>query len=154
MICYLDASAIVKRYVAEPGSSEVVQTIATAEAAGTTMISRVEVVAAFGRAARVGALSEEDADAARKAFHSDWPDFTRLHVTEFMTERAALLAWDYGLRGYDAVQLAAAVTWQEVLGEGVRMMTFDRRLWAAAGTASLTPLPDDLPSLLTSWATT
>ncbi len=153
MICYLDASALVKRYVAEPGSSAVEQAIAAAEAAGTTMISRVEVVAAFGRAARVGALSEEAADAARKAFHSDWPDFTRLHVTEYMTERAALLAWDHGLRGYDAVQLAAAVTWQEVMGEGVRMMTFNRHLWAAAEAANLTPLPDDLPNLLASWTT-
>ncbi|MCP4006296.1 MAG: type II toxin-antitoxin system VapC family toxin, partial [bacterium] len=56
---YLDASALVKRYVAEPGSSAVEQAIAAAEAAGTTMISRVEVVAAFGRALN-GEKDEKD----------------------------------------------------------------------------------------------
>lgn len=149
--CYLDASALVKRYVAEPGSEAVERAIAPAEAVATVMISRVEVTAAFGRAVRVGALSEEDGDSARRAFHGEWSDLTRLHVTEFMTERAALLAWDHGLRGYDAVQLAAAVTWQEVLEEPVRMMTFDRRLWDAAAVTRLIPFPEDLPALLASW---
>ncbi len=78
MICYLDASALVKRYVAELGSDEVEGAIADADAVGTAMISRVEVVAGFARAVRVGALSESDAETARRVFHSDWPDLTRL----------------------------------------------------------------------------
>jgi predicted nucleic acid-binding protein len=151
MICYLDASALVKRYVTEPGSTEVEAAIADAQAVGSVMISRVEVVAAFSRAVRVGILSEDDAERARRIFHRDWPDLTRLHVTEFMTERAALLAWAHGLRGYDAVQLAAAVTWQEVLAEPVSMMSFDRHLWTSASAAGLTPFPEDLPALLASW---
>lgn len=39
MILYLDASAAVKRYVQEPGSSEVQQAIANADAVGTSVIS-------------------------------------------------------------------------------------------------------------------
>ena len=151
MICYLDASALVKVYVAEPGSEDVERVIAEAEALGTAMISRVEVVAALAKAARLGALSQEDAELARRNFHRDWSDLTRLPATEFMLERAALLAWDQGLRGYDAVQLAAAVTWQEVLEEPVRMATFDRQLWTAAGELGLISWPQDLPAILESW---
>jgi hypothetical protein len=35
------------------------------------------------------------------------------------------------LRGYDAVQLASAVTWQESVGAAITLATFDRQLWDA-----------------------
>ena len=50
MILYLDASALVKRYVDEPGSPDVREAIARAEVAGTALISRAEVAAALARA--------------------------------------------------------------------------------------------------------
>ena len=45
--------------------------------------------------------------------------------------RAGALAWDAALRGYDAVQLASALTWQESVGANVLLATFDRQLWSA-----------------------
>lgn len=151
MICYLDASALVKRYVAELGSDEVETMISDAEAVGTVMVTRVEVTAAFAKAARFGALTLEDAEEARKTFHREWSDLVRLYVTEFMMERAALLAWDQGLRAYDAVQLAAAVTWKEAVDEAVAMMSFDQKLWAASAQVGLDAWPPDLPDLIESW---
>jgi predicted nucleic acid-binding protein len=59
LICYLDSSALAKRYVLEPGSEEVKQLISEAQAVGTGWISLVEVVAALTKAVRVGALSTE-----------------------------------------------------------------------------------------------
>lgn len=64
MILYLDASALVKRYVAESGSDIVRDAIATAEVVGTSVISRVETVAALAKAMRVGALTRNEAIAA------------------------------------------------------------------------------------------
>ena len=52
MILYLDASALVKRYVAEPGSVEVNEAISRAEVTGTALISRAEVAAALAKAVR------------------------------------------------------------------------------------------------------
>ena len=46
MIVYLDASVLVKRYVAEPGSKETAKLIAHAEVVATSLISRAEVAAA------------------------------------------------------------------------------------------------------------
>ncbi|MFZ3213915.1 MAG: type II toxin-antitoxin system VapC family toxin [Terriglobales bacterium] len=53
-------------------------------------------------------------------------------VSELLVSWAETLAWDYGLRGYDAIQLASAVTWQQSIGEDVVLATFDRQLWQAA----------------------
>ena len=151
MILYLDASALVKRYVSEPGTDEVLQAIGEAEAAGTATISRAEMAAALAKAARSGALSREEALLAHQTFRQEWPDLIRLPVSEGVLDRAADLAWDQGLRGYDAVQLAAAVSWRDALETPVRFATFDRQLWTAASQVRLAAFPDDLPALLDSW---
>ncbi len=53
-------------------------------------------------------------------------------MTEFVLTRVKGVAWFHGLRGYDATHLAAALFWQEMLGEPVTMATYDRQLWDAA----------------------
>jgi len=51
---------------------------------------------------------------------------------------ADTFAWEHGLRGHDAVHLAAASLWQDAMSErGGTLSTFDRRLWAAAGPVGL-----------------
>lgn len=151
MILYLDASALIKRYVAERGTGEVLRAIGEAEAVGTVTISRAEIAAALAKAARSGGLSREEALLAYQTFRQEWPDLIRLPVSEAALDRAADLAWDQGLRGYDAVQLAAAVSWQEALDSPVRFATFDRQLWTAASRVRLSAFPGDLPALLDSW---
>jgi predicted nucleic acid-binding protein len=151
MILYLDASALVKRYVAEPVSAEVSEAIARAEVAGTALVSRAEVAAALAKAVRVGTLTQGDASACLQVFRNEWPDLVRVQVTEIVVACADILAWEHNLRGYDAVHLAAASLWQEAIGEPVIMATFDRRLWSAADRVGLVPYPADLPALLEAW---
>lgn len=147
MICYLDSSALVKLYLLEPGDVEVRQLIADAVAAGSVVISRAEVVAALGKAVRLGAVTRGDAEAARRFFQVEWQDLSRIEITEFVIERAADLAWAYGLRGYDSVQLAAAVIWQEALGLPLTLATFDAKLWDAAARVGLERFPQDRPAI-------
>jgi predicted nucleic acid-binding protein len=143
VILYLDASALVKRYVAERGSGEVVAAVAAASWAGTAVISRAETAAALAKAVRMGIITQEDATAALTRFQREWPHFIRLQVTEALVARAAALAWSHGLRGYDAVHLAAALTWQDAMGQPVRVATFDRLLWQAARQAGLEVFPEE-----------
>jgi predicted nucleic acid-binding protein len=145
MIPYLDASALVKRYVQEPGSEEVSQLIARARVVGTSAITRVEVTAALARAARVRALPAAEARAALTAFQGEWESLVRVELTEVLLGRAAQAAWERGLRGYDAVHLASALFWQEMLGESVTLVTYDRELWEAAGHAGLGVFPPEKP---------
>jgi len=144
LICYLDSSALVKRYVTEPGSSEIVRAFAEANVVGTVSISRAEVVAGFARAVRRGALAPEDAELARHQFQTEWRHFQRHQITDSLIGRSCDLAWSFGLRGYDSVQLAAAVRWQEELDMPLVLATFDGQLWQAAARVGLEPYPPDL----------
>lgn len=144
MILYLDASAAVKRYVAEQGSAEVRQAIATATVVGIVVIGRVEIVAALATAVRMRALSAMEAETARQVLRAEWPDYVRLRTTEALAARADDLAWQYRVRGYDAVHLAAALLWQDWLEESVTLATFDRQLWQAGRQSGLAMFPTDL----------
>lgn len=146
MIAYFDASALVKRYVAEDRSTETIELSTSAEVVATSLVSHAEVAAAFARAVRGGLISEAEARKAQRTFAGEWANFARLPVTEALVARAGSLAWDHGLRGYDAVQLASAVVWQESVGIDVLMATFDTTLWRAARRAGLTAWPSDLVS--------
>lgn len=145
MILYLDSSALVKRYVVEIGSQEVVEAIAQADITGTVVITRAEVAAALAKAVRMAALTQDEAQTCLERFRRDWPQLVRTRVTEATVARADQLAWQFQLRSYDAVHLAAAVLWQDALGELVTLATFDLKLRQAAAQSGLLTYPTDLP---------
>ncbi len=145
MIVYLDASALVKRYIAEVGSPEVEALIGEAQAIGTAVVSRAEVAAALAKAARIGLVAREAAGKALQAFNTDWEHLVRLQLSEPLVARAASLAWEHGLRGYDSVHLAAALVWSEALGETIAMATYDRELWRGAKASGLSVWPAATP---------
>lgn len=151
MIVYLDASALVKRYVQELGSPEVAHLLSQAETVGTSIISRAETAAALAKACRLNVLTKGEAEQALNRFRQEWPHFIRVQATETVLGRADQVAWEYGLRGFDAVHLAAALLWQEQLNQRVVFATFDRQLWRAASLNHLVSFPDDLPGLLDAW---
>lgn len=144
MILYLDASALVKLYVVERGSVALAQIVTRADTTGTALISRAEVAAALAKAVRVHALEPEEAVAALQAARARWPDLFCLQLTEAVAARADTLAWEYGLRGYDSVHLATALSWQETLGEQVTLATYDHELWRAGKQAGMALWPKDI----------
>jgi uncharacterized protein len=144
VIVYMDASALVKRYVAETGSVDVAAVVDAAELVATAVISRAEVSAALARAARIGLAAREAVESCLTEFEADWSDFLRLDVNEAAVARASALAWSQQLRGYDAVHLACALLWYETLGSPVTLATYDRELWRGAQAAGLIAWPDRL----------
>ena len=144
MNLYLDASALVKHYIAETGSDQVTALIVDAESVGMAIISRAEVAATFAKVVRMRILKHQAALVLLQDFRDDWQDWVRIQLTESLVARADALAWEHGLRGYDAVHLAAALVWQEALGESVTFATFDEALWQAAEQEGLVPFPVDL----------
>lgn len=71
--------------------------------------------------------------------------FVRLQLSEPLAARAAALAWEHGLRGYDSVLLASALVWSETLGETVTVATYDRELWRGAKASGLSAWPAQMP---------
>jgi predicted nucleic acid-binding protein len=141
VILYLDASAAVKRYLAERGSRETAALVADAELVATSVVSRAEIAAAFAKAVRLRLVTEHVARRAQRAFDRDWLDLLRIPVTEALVDRARTLAWSHPLRGYDAVQLASALTFRESVGTDVLVGTFDAQLSAAALQEGMTAWP-------------
>ena len=67
-------------------------------------------------------------------------------MNENLVSRAESLAWEYKLRGYDAVHLAAAQLWQGQMEHPVTLATFDQQLWEAAELAGLGVWPEVAPA--------
>jgi uncharacterized protein len=141
VILYLDASALVKRYIEEKASQDVNTWIETADMVVTGLLTRVEVAAAIARAGRMKLITPDETLAALRQFRSEWESFHRLPVTENTVVRGDFLAAEHNLRGYDATHLACALIWQETLGMPVTMASFDNQLIEAARGVQMACLP-------------
>ena len=146
MILYLDTSALVKRYVREAGTDEVIVLLESAGSVGSASLTKVEMAAAFEKTVRQGWVKRKIAMQAWQDFLDHWSSFTRLNISSGTIDRASSLAWEYGLRGYDAMHLACALLWQETLDTQITMATFDRDLWQASKKARLEVWPEALVS--------
>jgi hypothetical protein len=144
-VYFFDSSALVKRYAYETGS-EWVLALTELTACHSLYIARitaVEVVSAVTRRQRGGSVSETDAATAMADFRHDLSHQYRVvEMTPTVITRAMQLAETHGLRGYDAVQLAAALIVQkmrETLGlSALELVSADRDLNDAALTEDLT----------------
>ncbi len=130
MIDFLDSSALVKRYAAEPGSAMIRRLCARGEIA-VARITYAEVAGALARAAREGAFDEDVRDALLDRLGDDLDAFQTVEIRRAVVWRTRELVIRHALRGYDAVQLACALVMHE-RGGSVRFWSADARLVAAA----------------------
>ena len=111
-ILFFDSSGLVKRNVTEIGTAWV-QGIADPAAGNDRFIAQItgaEMIAAVTRRLRRGDLTPADAAFALAEINADFTrDFFLLEVSLPRVQEAMALAERHGLRGYDAVQLAAAL---------------------------------------------
>lgn len=129
MTLYLDSSALVKRYVAEEGSDEIVRAMDEADAWSSCRLTFVETVRAVGlRAGSRGTGRVRD----------DWRNVDVIELDCGLAERAAEVALSTGLRALDAVHLAAALSTPE---KSPLFATWDTRLHRAARAQGLRTLP-------------
>ena len=68
MVLYLDTSALLKRYVAEPESKDVNAKMDEATAIATALITRAEVAAAPSKARRDNRIAADEARRAEQEF--------------------------------------------------------------------------------------
>jgi hypothetical protein len=129
---FFDASALVKRYIREQGSTHV-RRLLGAGGVAISRLSEVEVASAFARLAREGAISPVQRDRVLLAFLGDLPAWTIVEMTPTVTQSARRLLLQHVLRSGDAVQLGAALVLQDGLGRPLReFVAHDVRLITAA----------------------
>lgn len=106
MILYLDTSSLVKLYVQEAHSSLVRKWVYEAEVIATCRIAYPETISAISRRFRQGDLSEKQYDSLISKFSSEWGLLASIDFDEL---EAGRLVNVYGLRGFDALHLSAAM---------------------------------------------
>ena len=146
---YVDASALVKRYIEEEGSAIMDRLLDDPDVlAYVSHIAAAEVVAALTRRGRGERWAEERIDERVDLFFDDLnARLRRLDTSKGILDSGIALARQHGLRGYDAVHLAAAIDINALhTGGGVDpvvLVSADDELNAAAeaeGLAVLNPL--------------
>lgn len=135
---YFDTSGLVKRYVAEIGTAWVtgIMDPAAGNLLHVARLTGVEVVSAIARRAHSGSLSAAHAASALTHFRADFKTrFQIVGITAALVKQAMSLAETHLLRGYDGVQLAAALQVHRrclALGLSLTLVSADTDLNAAA----------------------
>jgi uncharacterized protein len=115
---FADTSGLAKRYISETGSAWVAGVLDPSAGAQTFVvrIAAVELIAAITRRERAGSITSADAATARSTFERDLDsEYQVVEVTAALVRRAMRLAAAHGMRGYDAVHLAASLEVNEAL---------------------------------------
>jgi predicted nucleic acid-binding protein len=128
---YFDASALVKRYVREPGSLKV-RRLLSAGVPATSRLSAVEIASALTRRAREGAFTNAERDRAIASLERDLSSLLVVELTAEVVQRAQALLRRWPLRAGDAVQLASGLYLRAELDEPVTFVAYDERLMDAA----------------------
>ncbi|MGE0455198.1 MAG: type II toxin-antitoxin system VapC family toxin [Vicinamibacteria bacterium] len=137
---YLDASALVKRYVTERDSPRVRQWL-TAGPVATSRLSAVEIGSALGRRCREGAFSAAERDRILGALEDDFTFVRVIELSAPVVGEAQVLLRRHPLRAGDAIQLASAVWLRRELDQVVSFAVYDDRLKAAAAAEGLPVFP-------------
>lgn len=110
MIAYFDTSAVVPLLVAELGSPRAAQLWDAADRVVSARLAYPEGRAALAQAHRLGRLTARQLRAAVEELGERCSQLDLVEIDQGLALRAGELAETRGLRGYDAVHLAAANT--------------------------------------------
>ena len=139
MIVYADTSALAKLLVSEPGAAEMRNVAASAEAIAAAAIAYVELRAAIAAAVRDRRIRPTRRDRVVAEIERLWGQVLVISIDEPLLRRAGDLAEAVGLRGDDAIHLAAL----EAAGEpgAIDFACWDRDLRIAASSLGYSLVP-------------
>lgn len=132
MILFCDTSALVKLYLREDATDDMLAQAKAASGVAVCRIAWAEAMAAFARRSRECPEDSALIDVARENLRKHWPSYIVVEVTQAVVELAGEYADTFALRAYDSIQLAAANTLSAKGNEAVCFACFDGRLVKAA----------------------
>lgn len=108
MIGYFDTSALVPLLIDEPTSAACRRFWDDSDSIVTSQLSYVEAASALAAAHRLRRISASTLAGAVERLDDLWSQLAVIEVDDLLVHRAAQLAQQCGLRGYDAVHCASA----------------------------------------------
>jgi len=140
---FLDSSALVKRYIEEPGTDHVLQLFGKGHRLVVSHLARVEVTSALARRARAVKLGSEQVDIVASAMETEFRQvFEVVELGGGVLSLAAELTRVHALKASDAIQLACALVACGDRGSStsLTLVSCDRELNAAAEQENLAVL--------------
>jgi predicted nucleic acid-binding protein len=129
---YFDTSALIKRYVNEPGSVRVGQLLRRHDFLSSAL-TPVELLSGLSRRRRDGDLSDRIFVALLRRIRSDRTWWDLVEVGSLVLNRAAeIVQGDMAIRTLDAIHVASLVTFQTASGSEIPLITGDGRQRDAA----------------------
>jgi len=131
LIRYFDASALVKRYVAEPQSKTVGRLLSDGIAL-TCRLTEAEIASAFARRQRESSLTLSERDQLLAVMQQDMASLFVVELSPEVSALACRLLMRYRLRAGDALHLASALMlagWSDIK---IQFVGFDAALNEAA----------------------
>lgn len=110
MILYLDTSCLVKLYINEPGTEEVRKAAGLADEVVSSLVAEAEFRSALARRRRDRLLTSSELTALKQKFRADWSEMIHIQLSDGISALAGDLAESHGLRGFDAIHLASALS--------------------------------------------
>lgn len=136
MIGYLDTSAFVPLIIAEPSSGACRRIWDDSDTIVCSRLAYVETAAALAQALRMERLTPTKHRASLRQLTQLWAQVEVIEIDQILIERAAQLAHQFSLRGYDAVHCASAEQLAEpdlVAAAGDHQL---RAAWSSLGIAT------------------
>jgi predicted nucleic acid-binding protein len=129
---YFDTSALIKRYVRETGSAQVVALLRRHDLLSSA-ITPVEIMSALGRRRRDRDLSEQAFNATVNRVRSERLHWELIEVGETVLSRAEeIVQGSVPMRSLDAVHIASLMAFQSASGIRCPFVTSDGRQRDAA----------------------
>ena len=129
---YFDTSAMVKRYIAEPGSLRV-RALLRRHDFLSSAIMQAELLSALCRRGRAGDLSEENFMAVLRRVQNDRSQWELVEVSSAVLGRAEeLIQGTAPIKTLDAIHVASLITFQSASATQVPFITANARQREAA----------------------
>lgn len=106
---YLDASAWVKRYYQEDGSTQIQDFFSSGARMVSSGLGNLEVFSALHRKVKAGELSRAALRTKVALLRDDWDHFIQMQIDSSILEVAKTMIQEYALKGSDAIHLASAL---------------------------------------------
>jgi predicted nucleic acid-binding protein len=127
MILFADTSALVKRYIEEPGSDAVDEILSRSDILIVSSVTRIELNSALSRRLKDRSLDEKSYKSALGEFNNDF-EFIEVVKFDFQSEKTAIEnIRKHNMKTLDAIQLSSVK-----LSKADMFITADKKLYDVA----------------------
>ncbi|MBN2158061.1 MAG: type II toxin-antitoxin system VapC family toxin [Spirochaetes bacterium] len=112
MKVFIDSSALVKRYIEEPGSSRVGELIGKAKEVAVCIVCVPEVLSACNRLVREKRIDSKQYEWIKKEFLLDLGELMMIDITSEVIIRSIQCLEKGALRSLDALHIASAIEYK------------------------------------------